>query len=242
MTGQIDSRDGSWALVIHDPKKIVVIRSVLSLDISEGARICLPGVVRRGTFAELAPLLERLLHFKVWAELRLSADFPEFDPARPLNVPISDRDFTTLARLTLGWRFTDANYNVLPEGDLNQIKPLAPAKAALAWNALLTLIDGPGQSLDHAKFEALEITHAGDAEEVRGWLRERIGRHSGQLVVSWQPAEAVVTTPTVFCRYWDDFCYAGADDVIVWPCDDSLAMLYHHDRILCFGRRNKEPA
>jgi hypothetical protein len=53
--------------------------------------------------------------------------------------------------------------------------------------------------------------------------------------MNWGDELAVVTAWSVFCAYWDDFCYPF-DCVLVWPESEAWALLYHPDERFYFGR------
>lgn len=247
--------EASWALVVHDDPythgaAVAAVRSALGLNINAaaGLRRQLPGVLRRGAQADLIPALQTLLRHGVWAELRPGREFPETrraertaggaEAGEGLFIPLGEADMVPLTSHCLARRWTDPNFNVLPESDVARIRPLSPAKARLVWDTLGQLLDPKGQCLSPALFSEVHSTGAaGDPGEVRKWLSSHLPPRAGDVAVSWQPAEAVVTPAEVFCRYWDEFCYPGSDDVTVWSLNDDWAVLYDHEEHLSFGKR-----
>jgi hypothetical protein len=245
-----------YALILHDgpgTAKLSAIRTALGVGISDVAKLreSMPGVVRRGARSELLPILDQLHRRGVRAELRASSEFPDPEDIlssastglSSISIPLADADFVPMKQWRLRWRFTDPKHGVLPAKDLEHIRPLCPAKARLAWNSLLFLLevkDGT-PSLSPAYFEKISsIDTSAEPEAVRIWLQSQLPSHVREVLVSWQPDEAVVTTADVFCRHWDDFCYPGSDDVMVWSLHDDWAWFYWHEEQMFAGSRQRK--
>ena len=65
--------------------------------------------------------------------------------------------------------------------------------------------------------------------QVTDWLRAREPSLAVPVSVSWSRPCAVRTTWEIFTQRWDDFCYAGSDDVFVLPDSRWLLAFSHED-------------
>jgi hypothetical protein len=172
-------------------------------------------------------------------EIRHASEFPvhvpiTHAPAGAIKIDLAEDDFWPLAAKSIVRRFTHPNYNVLPPADLRQILALSPSKACLIWNVHQDLLDRESQCLSSSLFQHIdETTTADDPDEVRRWLTARLT--PDEVIVSWLRPDAVLTTSSIFCRYWDDFCYPSSDDVTIWSVHDHWAALYHHSERMYFG-------
>lgn len=168
------------------------------------------------------------------AKGRVTEDIPPMQ----IVIPLSPADFLSMADFPMKCRWTDPNYAVLPAAALNQIRPLTPQKAEEISDVFLQLIDRKQECLSAALFEAIESTDAsGDPNLIRKWLFQSVPSSVGDVIVSWQPSVAVLTTAAVLFEHWDDFCYPSSDDVTVWSMTDEWAALFHHAGMWQFGRR-----
>ena len=136
----------------------------------------------------------------------------------------------------LAWRWTDKKCARLPDHVLTQILALeAPEAERLFTRSLAFTQDA---SLSRDTFTVTTIGADGLTKEAGcRWLREREPDLSVRVVASWERNASIRTTWEVFTAYWDDFCYASSDDVLIWPDSESWALLYHHYQEFEFGRR-----
>jgi hypothetical protein len=72
--------------------------------------------------------------------------------------------------------------------------------------------------------------------DVRRWLTERNITSESTVVVQWNRDLAVETKWSVFCTYWDSFCYPSSDDVDVFPVLRGWLLQYHHWEEFEFSR------
>jgi hypothetical protein len=97
------------------------------------------------------------------------------------------------------------------------------------------------EGLNEAIFGSIAETRAesaaGNFLRVQQWLISKVTDMSREVILSWNPALAAVVACETFCRYWDDFCYPGSDDVAIFPQSEEWALLYHHEEYLFFGER-----
>ncbi|HEX5437801.1 MAG TPA: TonB family protein [Gemmatimonadaceae bacterium] len=110
----------------------------------------------------------------------------------------------SLADFPLRWRWTESRGNMLPAQALSRIRPLSAARAAeLAPHAVYLC--------DERRELSREMRADGEVAEMAAWLRTLRIDPATRVVVCWDEVSAVVTDWALFCRYWDDFCYAGSD-------------------------------
>lgn len=138
------------------------------------------------------------------------------------------QDFVPLEQFGLMWRWTDRRTTMLPADVLRHIRPLSPARAAtLAPRA---------EFLCAPRRDGMRtIAARGDVEHVRLELEDLPVESRARVVVSWSEELAALTDWGTFCRYWDDFCYPGADDLTVWPEDEAWSLCYDHSEQFRFS-------
>lgn len=148
---------------------------------------------------------------------------------------LGESDFIPLDSFALAWRWTEESHATLPKASLARIRPLAPAKAAeIAPEATELCVGGD---------TAIMRAASGDPEPVRAWLRKLPVESDVMVLASWDVDTAVETDWATFVTYWDDFCYAGSDDLTVWSPEAAWYLCYDHEEVFRFGRRTpSEPA
>lgn len=151
-------------------------------------------------------------------------------------VEVGEQDYRPLDTFPLKWRWTDARWNILPADALANIRPLVPAKASevdektSVFNPDEGFLPGTYQLIDE-----IESEH-NDEQVVRDWLRSYIPNLEGQVIVCWNLDNAVVTKSSIFCYYWDDFCYPASDDVSISPLSGEWLLFYWHEEVFFFGQ------
>jgi hypothetical protein len=157
-------------------------------------------------------------------------------------ISLLESDFVPISAFSLKWRWTDPKFAVLPKPTLGQVRPLSESKAKELWNIMPPLLDQTQAYFFATPFESFQSRRtSGDPEAVRQWLFQQLPPTTSDLILSWQPSEAVLTTRNIFCQYWDDFCYPGRDDVTIWSVTDEWAGLYWHEEELYIGKRKPTP-
>ena len=129
-----------------------------------------------------------------------------------------------MEHFALKWRFTDPRYRVLPPVHLEQVKPLSSESSRRLWDMTMPL--HKNLPFTSGFFRAVESITLDNAEStasraVRKWLFARGVPFKAPVYLSYQPAQAIVTTWKMVVKYWDDFWYPGSDDLTV--VDDSFA-------------------
>ena len=132
----------------------------------------------------------------------------------------------------LAWRWTQPSHNVLPPEVMAEIRPLAQVSAPNGTFGLTVL--------DPAVFEDIRVVSADvPVMEGKDWLVRLPVELHGRITVCWDESTAVETTWEIFTRYWDDFCYPGSDDVMVFPASAAWLFVYHHEEAFMWGDRRR---
>jgi hypothetical protein len=154
-------------------------------------------------------------------------------------IEIGSADFTPLDSFPLKWRWTDSRWNELPPDALSTIRPLAEAKAHEIFRVSFEYYKDGGlnEDLFGSVVQMGAESESDNFLTVQQWLVAEIPDVAEDVIVSWDQRLAAGVAWRTFCRYWDDFCYPGSDDVAIFPQDEEWALLYHHDEYFFFGRR-----
>ncbi len=68
---------------------------------------------------------------------------------------------------------------------------------------------------------------AKDTLATQRWLK-KLGIADQRVIVVWDEVIAISLPWTVFCDYWDDFCYPSSDDVDVLLEKERVFLRWHH--------------
>ena len=145
----------------------------------------------------------------------------------------------TAREFPLAWRSTQSEHGIIPAEVLARIIPLTATEADQCNQASLAFFQ-PNHTLSPALFGTI-ISRRNDnipASECRTWLLDQQPADA-PVVVSWQSDLGVRTTWYIFADYWDAFCYASSDDVIVWPEGKQWVLAYYHYELFEFGKNRK---
>ena len=126
---------------------------------------------------------------------------------------------------SLSWRWTDPRYDVLPTEILRQIIPLSPDSATMISENATIKCRG---NINGIRIEANRAT----AERLRNL--EITG--TTEIYISWSEDTAVITTWSVFCNFYETFCYPYSDDVTIWPKSQEWSLCYFHDEYFIFRK------
>jgi hypothetical protein len=154
-------------------------------------------------------------------------------------IEIGAADFAPLDSFPLKWRWTDSRWNELPPDVLSTIRPLAEVKAHEIFRVSAGYYKNDG--LNEPLFGGIVQTRAESEGDnflrVQRWLLTEIPDAPREVVLSWDSRRAAVVAWGTFCRFWDDFCYPGSDDVAIFPQNEEWALLYHREEYLFFRKR-----
>lgn len=142
--------------------------------------------------------------------------------------------FRELDDFPLKWRWTDEKWDVLPDDAVILIRPYTDLRAREILE--LSLKFGNAEGLFQSRFDKVEQFDASvDPAKVTEWLQRSTLGQKQQVVVSWDHHLAVLVDCSVFCEYWDDFCYPSSDDVAIFPIDMKWVLFYFHNEYFEFG-------
>jgi hypothetical protein len=151
-------------------------------------------------------------------------------------IPLLPDDFGTVEQFPLAWRWTDPRWNVLPPEKLARVRPLVKTKAKEVCDHGRRFVDGFRLRRDlfsvTADFDDCGNNSPGPAST---WLKAQSVEEDPAVFVCWGGDQAVFTAWSVFCEFWDDFCYPQ-ECVLIWPESEEWVLLYHPEERICFAR------
>lgn len=142
-------------------------------------------------------------------------------------IPIDD--------FVLKWRFTDANYNQLPQPHLNQLKPLDKGASNFLWDFIAKSnlhAEVPFKKGFFKKVDAIDDLE-GNEDKVREWILNHGFPVDKDVYLSWRPDAAMIVPWELLAKYFDDFNYA--DDLTVVDSSLNWALLFFHEGRIYFG-------
>jgi hypothetical protein len=146
-------------------------------------------------------------------------------------------DFGNTQQFPYAWRWTDARWNVLPPEKLAKVRPLVETKAREVCERGFQCLDRSMLRREFfAEIVAFNDSKSSDPGRARAWLAAQPVEGDTAIFVCWGDALAVQTRWSVFCEFWDDFCYP-MEAVLIWPASEQWALLYHPEERLYFGKR-----
>ena len=149
-----------------------------------------------------------------------------------------------MTEFTLKWRFTEKEYDCLPEQHLNELKPLDKVGAEFLANFLsdckvhneLPFKNGIFRNLDKVKI--LENKE----KEITKWLYQRAIPFDKEVFLSWNGNNGMITKWKFVVKYWNSIFYGGADDLTVFDKSLEWTLFFFHEDEIHFGtNKNYEP-
>ena len=150
-------------------------------------------------------------------------------------------DFQPMESFDLRWKWGSDRCAITPD-ELAQIRPFSKSCAAKIWERSMQFVEEKhtGNSFRPSRDLFPHIVDLNlenqEVEEVQGWLFAQVERETEPLIVCWDSNHAVLTSWPIFVFYWDDFCYALADDVSIWPISESWLLHFWHEEVFYFAR------
>lgn len=141
----------------------------------------------------------------------------------------------------LKWRFTDAKYNLLPDAHLGELKPLNIEASNFLWNYIMEVDlhkDTPFKKGLFKSSDKIKMFN-GNKSEIKKWLYRRGFPFNKEVYLSWQPNEGMIVPWKILIKYFDDFYYAGSDDLTVLDKSLNWALLFYHESEIYFGSNEK---
>jgi hypothetical protein len=142
-----------------------------------------------------------------------------------------------LEEFRLKWRFTEEQYEVLPEIHLAQLKPLNKKASQFIWNFIAN--SGMHQDTPFKKdfFQTIDKAKILDTnqKEIKNWLYQRGLPFEKEVFLSWQPDDAMIVPWKLLIKYFDAFYYSASDDLSVIDQSLNWALLFYHEDEIYFG-------
>ncbi|KAA3436361.1 hypothetical protein [Rufibacter hautae] len=142
-----------------------------------------------------------------------------------------------LEQFPLNWRFTDENFDKLPDLHLEQLKPLNKNASEFIWDFIhqnKLHEDAPFKKGFFWNVDRVKVAE-GNQKEIRKWLYERGLPFGKEVFLSWQPTEAMIVPWKLLVKYFDSFYYPISDDLTVIDVSLEWAMLFYHENEIYFG-------
>ncbi|MBE7689025.1 DUF2947 family protein [Tenacibaculum finnmarkense genomovar ulcerans] len=142
---------------------------------------------------------------------------------------------------SLKWRFTEEEYDILPETDLNELKPLNKVGAEFINDYLssrqihseIPFKKGLFRNLDRAK-----ILNENE-EDITKWLYESEIPFDKEVYLSWDNETGMITKWEYIVKYWDSLYYSASDDLTIFDQNLEWIMLFFHEDEIYFGTNNE---
>lgn len=151
-----------------------------------------------------------------------------------MSLIINVTDYILMDSFPLKFRFTDEKYHKLSVVDLARIKPLRKEKSK-------EINENFGKFITNCQLSSemlqgiVSIGEVHESADIAKWLKQRETSFEGEIIVSWDVDNCVVTDFQLFSDNWDDFCYPGSYDVIIVSKDQKSYLYYCHEDIFEFG-------
>ncbi len=157
----------------------------------------------------------------------------DFDNIYDHIIPIND--------FGLKWRFTEEQYDILPDQHIDQLKPLdkEAAKFLLDYITINDLHkDQPFKKDFFRTINYISILE-GNEKEIKKWLYQRGLPFDKTVFLSWNQTDAIIVPWKLLIKYFDSFFYSGSDDLTI--IDESLnwALLFSHWDVIFYGTNNE---
>ena len=146
----------------------------------------------------------------------------------------------SIDKFELGWRFTSEKYDLLPDIELQKLKPL-DEKASKFLADFLTQknlhVEMPFKKGFFESIKNIEITCQND-DDIKRWLYEcGIPVHQ-EVLFSWTPTISMILPWEILIKYFDSFYYPSSDDLTVFDKSLSWTVLFAHYDEIYFGTNN----
>jgi len=133
------------------------------------------------------------------------------------------------------WRFTDEDYNRLPQLHLEQLRPLDRQASKFLWDYISATNlhnDIPFKRNFFRNIDKVRVCE-GNEKEIKKWLYQRGIPFDKMVFLSYQPGTAMIVPWKLLIKYFDDFDYG--DDLTVIDLSLSWALLFYHEDEIYFG-------
>ncbi|XLS27642.1 hypothetical protein ACJD0Z_10585 [Flavobacteriaceae bacterium M23B6Z8] len=148
-----------------------------------------------------------------------------------------------MTEFTLKWRFTEENYDLLPEQHIAELKPLDKTGAEFLADYLDKCWIHSNEPFKNGLFRNLneiEILENNE-KKITTWLYQRAIPFDKEVYLSWDAQNGMITKWKFIVKYWDSIFYSGSDDLTVFEQSLEWAILFaHYDKIFFGTNKNYE--
>ncbi|HEY2582349.1 MAG TPA: hypothetical protein VGI43_11110 [Mucilaginibacter sp.] len=142
---------------------------------------------------------------------------------------------------SLKWRFTDENYDKLPDIHLEQLKPLDKEASLFLWNYISKA--GLYDDVPFKKNLFRTIDHLPNVldneKDTKKWLYKSGPAPEERIFLSYQRDMAMIVPWKLLVEYFDSFYYPVSDDLTVFDQSLNWALLFFHEDEIYFGANEK---
>jgi hypothetical protein len=144
-----------------------------------------------------------------------------------LNLPKERGAYGPASSSSLYWRWSDRNAGALSEAELAELLVLSVTHAAEVNREAISAHPQGNRKAALTPQKSLELSGLGEAA-VSAWLSALPVESACEVVVSWDEANAIRMSWSLFMKRWAEFCYPASDNATVLPLDQSWALHYEH--------------
>lgn len=119
----------------------------------------------------------------------------------------------------LSWRWIGPTHADFPVEIIKTFRPLSPDVAG-------RLARSSPEIFSH---ESLKVD-AKDVLETQRWLKN-LEVSDQEVSLVWSDVLAISLPWSIFCEYWDDFCYPSSDDIDIFLDSEKFVLRWHHYEI-----------
>jgi len=130
--------------------------------------------------------------------------------------------YMNIENFSLSWRWTNSSHAMFSKKLLSELHPLSIKLANQVADSIPDDI-----FIDGVRF------NASDEQLTIHWLKE-IKLTPQRVTISWDRDTALNLPWSVFCEYWDDFCYPSSDDVNILLGNGKCFLRWHHYEVFEF--------
>lgn len=139
------------------------------------------------------------------------------------------------------WRFTEDEYDNLPDLHLSELKPLDKGGAEFLTEFIDTCklhSDFPFRKNFFRNNDHTRILEGND-KQISKWLYYRGLPFDKKVYLSWDGTNGMITKWKFVVKYWDSLFYGGSDDLTIFDPSLEWSLLFFHEGEIYFGT-NKE--
>ena len=151
-----------------------------------------------------------------------------------MNIEIDSIEIIPLENFELGWRFDKTHNSDISESEKALILALSEEESK-RLNKIIAFFENEDYLED--KYSETDWMSASSEnqekiEKFRSQLEIILKPWSEDVLISWQRKTVLKTTKEIFLKYWDDFLYAGSDDVTIISEKTNWILFYKHFEVV----------